>query len=193
MKTLPSLFQNICFGLLVIIGLSSFSTVPAADVRDDNPPVESTKETRRKKRLNKRYNRLHQQFEQSTNTKQRYRLQKKIRTVERLQEDGSPVLGIIGLGLGILSFILLIASFLSLIRAGLNGLNAAATAGPVVVIGLLTAIAGLALSIVYSIMNRKDPERYPFKGFAIAGIIISSVMLGFLIAISMFLFYFANI
>ncbi len=82
-------FLTLLFASLLVF--SSFSSVPVLDVRDDNPPVEKVKKDRRQQHLNKRYNRLYERFDKATNTKERHRLQKKIRNIERQQASG-PVL-----------------------------------------------------------------------------------------------------
>ncbi len=157
------------FSLLLIIAssLCSFSSVPVAEERDGAPPVETKQETRRQSRLNKRYNRLYQRFERTTHTKQRLRLQKKIRQVERQQNrPGSAALGVVGLGLGVVSFMFFLAASFSF----LPGYYAMA---------LLFAIAALTVSITFTSLRKKYPERYILKGFGIAGIIIASVLLAF--------------
>lgn len=163
--------------------LSSFSSVPVADVRDDNPPVEKTTESRRKARLNKRYNRLSARFDQTTNTKQRYRLQKKIRNVERKQASGgTPIWGIIGLVLGVISFILFIAALSALANAAAVAVTtntAAATGGGLALFigGLIAAIAGLVISIISLVLHSQDPQKYTLKGFGVAGIIVGSIFM----------------
>ncbi len=195
MKNVLNLPAFLLFLFSSLFVLSSFSTVPTADVRDDNPPVEKiTKEDRRQQRLNKRYNRLYQRFDESTKTKQRYRLQKKIRTVERQQAtNGSPLFGILGLGLGVLSFILFILSF-SVFAAFVR--NAANTGtiniGGVIavyLIGLIAALAGLAISIMSLIFIKNNPDRHSMKGFGIAGIVVGSIFT-FILAIALAVFLF---
>lgn len=197
MNTIFFSWKNCCYSLVLLIALvtlPSFSSVPVADVRDDNPPVEKTAESRRQTRLNKRYNQLNERFDKATNAKQRLRLQKKIRNVERQQDSpGTPVWGIIGLVLGIISFVLLIAGIAALIRAGITGTSALAGAGSILVGGIIAAITGLIISIVSLVLHSKDPERYTLKGFGIAGIIVSSIMFFFLLIITAYLFIFSNI
>jgi hypothetical protein len=173
--------------------LSSFSSVPVVDGRDDNPPVEKTKENRRKARLNKRYNRLSARFDKTTNTKQRVRLQKKIRTIERQQDGGpSPVVGIIGLVLGVLSFFLFIAAIAALgaaARAIAMGMTAStAGAGLLYVAGLVSATAGLVVSIVSLVLTSTKPEQHNLPGFGIAGIIVGSTFM-LILAIAVMIFY----
>ncbi len=179
MKIFTVSFKSLSFSALLLFfvcTLCSFSSV-SADVRDDEPPVEKTQESRRQQRLSKRYNRLYQRFDQTTNTKQRHRLQKKIRAVERQQEGGgSPALGIVGMTLAILAFVLLMLSFFFSINLGNTG-NGVFGLG-----ALIVGITALVLSIIYGAKNSKDPERFPSKGFSIAGIVVSSVVLGILLA-----------
>ncbi|MFK7799345.1 MAG: hypothetical protein AB8E82_17980 [Aureispira sp.] len=193
---MKKLWSTSTFLLLLISGLfflSSFSSVPVVDVRDDNPPVEKTKDSRRKARLNKRYNRLSARFDKTTNTKQRVRLQKKIRSVER-QQDGaaSPVVGIIGLALGVISFFLFIAAIAALgaaARAALMGMaSSTAVGGLLYVAGLVSATAGLVVSIVSLILTSTQPEKHNLPGFAIAGIIVGSIFM-LILAIAVMIFY----
>lgn len=178
--TQTSFFLLLAFAGLFI--LSSFSLVPAVDVRDENPPIEKKKKNRRQVRLNKRYNRLYQRFDQTKNTKQRHRLQKKIRHVERQQDSNpTPIVGIIGLALGVLAFILFVAALASLAvaaRAASMGLaSSTATGGILFIVGLIAAFAGLIVSIISLVLNKTKPERHNLKGFGIAGIIVSSVFI----------------
>ena len=183
MKKLMNLptFLILLFSSLLV--LSSFSSIPVADVREDNPPVERKAESKRQKRLHKRYNRLYERFDNTTNTKQRHRLQKKIRKIERQQAtNGSPVWGIIGLVLGVLAFILFVAAMALLTSATAAAAQtgtAIATSGTVAafIAGLFAAIAGLVISIVSLILISKDPDKYSLKGFGIAGIIVGSVFI----------------
>lgn len=187
LMNLPSLLICLFASMLV---LSSFSSVPVADVRDDNPPVEKTVENRRKARLNKRYNNLSQRFDKTTNTKQRIRLQKKIRNVERQQAtNGSPLWGIIGLVLGVIAFALFIFALVTLARAAVVAAStgtAAATGGGVAlfVAGLIAALAGVVISIVSLVLIGQNPDRHTMRGFGIAGIIIGSIFI-FILAIAL--------
>lgn len=189
------IFLVVLFSSLLF--LSSFSSVSVADVRDDNPPVERKAESKRQKRLNKRYNRLYERFDKTTNTKQRHRLQKKIRKIERQQAtNGNPIWGIIGLVLGILSFVMFIAAIVVLANAAL----AAAAAGSSVVntggglalfiSGLILAIGGVVVSIMSLIFISQDPEKYSLKGFGIAGIIVGSIFI-FIIVIALIPYFIA--
>ena len=176
-----------------LLVLSSFSSVPVVDGRDDTPPVEKTKENRRKARLNKRYNRLSARFDKTTNTKQRVRLQKKIRNVERQQDgDPSPVVGIIGLVLGVISFFLFVAALAILgaaARAIAMGLTASiAGAGLLYIAGLASAIAGLIVSIVSLVLTNTNPDKHSMPGFGIAGIIVGSIFM-VILALAVMIFY----
>lgn len=171
MKNITPRFYGLLFTLLLLGGtLSSFSALPDAKTAEQ-PPVEkkiTTQEQRRQQRLNKRYNRLHQRMEQTTHTKKRHRLQQKIRQVEQ-QQAGNPSLtygilafitAILGLLVGALSFILLI----------FGGLPAVAIA----------AFLLLAVSITFAIialLRSKNSTEKPFKGLAIAALIIAGVVL----------------
>ncbi|MGH1336915.1 MAG: hypothetical protein ACRBFS_12395 [Aureispira sp.] len=197
MKRLMQTPSLLIFLFASIFVLSSFSSVPVAEVRDDNPPVETTKESRRTSRLNKRYNRLSKRFDETNNTKQRYRLQKKIRAVERQQDSGpTPIWGIIGLVLGVLSFILFVAALTTWARAAAVGVStgtAPATGGglALAVGGLITAIGGVVISILSLIFNAKDPDKYILKGFGIAGIIVGSIFT-VILAITLLIFIAAS-
>jgi hypothetical protein len=162
--------QQLFLGVLLLLlstFLYSFSTVPTAPLHADTPPVEkkSRQETRRQQRLNKRYNRLYQRFDQSTHTKQRLRLQEKIRQVERQQEENpKATMGILGLCLSVLAVFTLSISTLY----GFLGW---------IILAALIAVPALILSILHLSAMRKHPDRYILRGPAIAGIIISGLIL----------------
>lgn len=197
MKITFSHLSTWCLGLLLLIlstTLSSFSSVPVADVRDDNPPTKKTAQTQRQKRLQKRYNRLYKRFDSTTNTKKRHLLQKKIRKIER-QQDGNPnpVLGIVGMVLGILAALLFFISISAMIRALQLRVTALDLAGPFLLGGLVAAVAGLILSIMAVTKHKNNPEQYGGKAFGIVGIIISSVALGLVVIVGFWLLFFTNV
>lgn len=168
MNLLLSTFRFVsisCCLFLLLNSLCSFSALPVAAPVEVAPPVEKTVNSKRQTRLNKQYNRLHQRFEKTTNSRQRLRLQYKIRQVERQQEKaGTPVWGVLGLGFGIISFIIiwgggiLFSPFLF-------------------VLGFLAAVAGLVFSIYSLKLHSQDPKRYTLKGLGVAGIIVSSIFM----------------
>lgn len=170
--------------------LSSFSLdYSRVDSRDDTPPV-TQKENRRKQRLDKRQARLQKRLKKTKNTFKRQQIQKKIRGIKKQKDDGfgSPVIGIIGMCLSILSFIILIAFFASLITAASAGVMVGIATFGLLFGGIALALAGLIISIVALVLNRKDPDKHTMKGFGLAGMIIGSVMTGIFIVTTLLFF-----
>ncbi|MGH1336917.1 MAG: hypothetical protein ACRBFS_12405 [Aureispira sp.] len=169
MRSILSACTSFSLRLLVLffIGtLCSFSSVPVVKEKA-TPPLEKKKQTQRQKRLNKRYSRLHHRFESTKNSRHRLRLQKKIRQVERQQDQaGTPILGVLGFGLGLLSIVSLFAAAYLLLPG-------------IFIIGALFAVTGLVFSILSLVFHKKYPERYTLKGFGITGIILCSLLLLF--------------
>jgi hypothetical protein len=169
---------------------SSFSLeYSRVDSRDDDPPV-IQKENRRKLRLEKRQTRLQERLKKSKNTVQRQKIQKKIRGIEKQKDDefGTPIVGIIGMVLSILSFFLFIGFIFSLFVAAAAGVMVGIATFGLLFGGLGLALAGLIVSIVAIILNRKNPDKFTMKGFGIAGMIIGSVMTGFFIVAALLFF-----
>lgn len=163
-------FYYLCFSLLAML-LCSFSGVPAT--QQASPPVEKKETSKRQKRLNKRLNHFYKNFDQAKNTKKQAYWQKKIRKIERLQnQKPTPVIGIVGLGLGVISFMCFFA-------AALYSFTAPALA----VFAAIFGLAGLITSAVGSALCKKFPERYSMRGFAIAGIIVGSIFLALSLSI----------
>ncbi|MGH1335822.1 MAG: hypothetical protein ACRBFS_06810 [Aureispira sp.] len=177
MKSSQSFSQYVYFLSILIISLNccSFSSVAVMEVLEEQPPIEQKKvsqKQRQQQRLNKRYNRLFRRFEQTTNSKKRYRLQQKIQQVERQQNDVNPAftIGVISFAVSLTALSLLVLSFL------IGGLGAAFAP-----IGLLLSIPGLILSIIAIKLGKKNPENSG-KVFAIIAMIMSIVTLVLVIA-----------
>ncbi|BDS11605.1 hypothetical protein [Aureispira anguillae] len=190
----PTCLLSCLFAALFL--LSSFSVdYSRSDSRDDNPPI-TKKENRRKNRLEKRQAKLTKRLKKSKSTAQRQAIQKKIRGIQKKQNDGgTPAIGIVGMVLSCISFVLLLVllfSALILLFITVLGGTAASTGFPylfLIVLGLGVAFAGLVISIISLILNKNNPERFTRRGFGIAGMIIGSIALGiFLIAALIFFF-----
>lgn len=173
MKALSSSIKILCWSALLLLlstTLSSYSANP-------QPPVEkksTTQEQRREQRLHKRYHKLHERMEQTTNTKQRHRLQKRIRQVAQ-QQAVNPVLvlSLFSLLVGILSFLLLIYTGLAPFTAsGSQFLTAAVR--PWVSFGMAFSSLGTAILALY--FGQKKPARGSF-GMAVTGSIFGSLVL----------------
>ena len=179
--------------LLLSTTLCSFSSVPVADVREDNPPIERKAESKRQKRLQKRYNRLYKRFDQAKNSQKRLQLQKKIRNLERQQEDTViPAWAIIGMILGLIAALLFFISFFSLFYSLIKWVSALNVAAPFLVGGLGTGVIGLTFSIIATLLVKKNPEKYSGRAMAITGIITSSVALGLILILGFLLIYFSR-
>jgi len=176
--------------LVMTFLLSSFSIDNSrVDSREDKPPV-TQKEDRRKSRLEKRQTRLQERLDKSKNTAKRQKIQKKIRGIQKQNDDGfgTPVVGIIGMVLSIFSFILFVAFIASLIAAIGIGVGFASFA--LLLAGLGLAFLGLVISIVSLVLHAKNPDKHTMRGFGIAGMIIGSVMLGIFAVAAVFFFAF---
>lgn len=177
---------------ILLVGTFLFSSFSLGDARedsrDDKPPV-TQKENRRKHRLEKRQTRLQTRLKKSNNTVQRQKIQKKIRGIKKQKDDGfgTPAVGILGMVLSILSFIVFIAFLSSLFSAAAAGLMVGFATFALLFGGIGLAIAGLVISIIAIVLNRRNPDKHTLKGFGIAGMIVGSVMTGiFLITALLF-------
>jgi hypothetical protein len=169
---------------------SSFSVdYSRVDSRDDDPPV-TQKENRRKLRLEKRQARLQKLLKKSKHTIVRQKIQKKIRGIEKQKDDGfgTPAVGIVGMVLSILSFILFIAFIASLFTAAAAGVMIGMATFACLFGGIGLALAGLIVSIIAIVLNRKNPDKHTMKGFGIAGMIVGSVMTGIFIVTTLLFF-----
>lgn len=175
--------------LLNFIISSSFSAVEVGSAASP-PPVE-IKKSRKALHLEKRYQRLKKRLKRTKHDKTRVRLQHRLSTVTAQQNNGeepTPIIGMIGMSLGVLSFIMMTLFIYSWATA-----NTMAFVGGVLVIsaftgatilGLLTillAIAGLVISIISLSKIKRNPEKHNLKGFGVTGIVISSVVLGLML------------
>ncbi|MGH1336916.1 MAG: hypothetical protein ACRBFS_12400 [Aureispira sp.] len=179
--TLPLHFSFLYLGSLLILFLT-FCSFSSISVNQQQTPIEKKKpsiaEQKRQARLQKRYQRLHYRFETTQNSKQRLRLQKKIRTIERQQDrEGTAIWGIFGMVIGILAFLIFPLLGYIIIRQ-----SGAILLGTLSFLGFfLIALTGLLISIISLSMHKKDPASYTKKGFSIAGIIIGSIALAVLL------------
>lgn len=175
---------------LCIVFLSSFSVEYSREYGRENMP----KEQRYQMRLEKRKDRLQERMDKTKNTYQRQAIQKKIQKIQQKQDDGgTPVLGILGMVLSILAFILfLVFLFASLFNA-VGAITGALVLAYSVRAGLLIAsiiagLSGLILSIVGLSLNKKDPDKFSGKGFAVAGMIIGIIICSLLLIAAIIFF-----
>ncbi len=185
----PSLFLSGLFFCMIL--LSSFSLEYSRDDGRDDQPQISKKELNRNKRLDKRKARLQKKIATTKSSIQRQMMQKRIRTIQKQQDDGfgTPVIGILGMVLAILAFILFIGFIASLFMTAVGQL-VAGTSFLILIAGLVTSGVGLGLSIAGMVLPNKDPDKFSGRGFGLAGTIIASIMLGiFLIALFLYLLF----
>lgn len=187
MKSLIFLFNSLLISLVILLSSStlySFSAIPTATPVEVAPPLEKKAVSKRNKHLHKRYNHLHQRFEKASTDKQRLRLQKKIRQVERqqLSDKPTPIWGVLGLTLGLSAMVMV--PLITLISIYVSPAGAALA----FILAIFAAVTGLVLSIVSLVLHQQHPERYTKKGFGIAGVIVSGIMVA-LLGLSTFLLY----
>ncbi len=156
--------------LAVALFSSSFSLAPSTLA-----PPEAQKSQQQTK---KGCQRLRKRLKRTNNIHQKKRLQKRL---ERLEKRGtsvkpSPLLGVLGFGAGILALLVFISSL---------GVGATALSGTGLLLanfmfwgGIVLAVIGLGLSIVYLVLRRQNPDCYSKPGFAIAGIILNGLLVG---------------
>lgn len=181
MYLIPTYWLSLLF--ICFIAFSSFSTIEYSrnDSRDNQPQV-SQKDKQKNKRLDKREQKLKTKLAKAKTQKKRKRIQKRIRGIKKQKEDfGSPIFGLLGMIISILGVGAYIVMFI------LNILNILFGFGIIAAIGLVLGIIGLGLSITGIILNKKNPQRWTKRGFAIAGMIIGIIVVtalaAFLIAL----------
>lgn len=163
---------------LLLLGsstLTSFSLIPI-----EKTPVSAQQQQLQKKeaRLQKR---LHQLQSRSTNTTKRQdNVKKRLSNVQQQQKNTKKsdayLLGLLSMIAGILGTIVWVAAVFSSFALAFGGSGAVVTVGVLIGIALLLAITGIILSILYFSKRKQDPTTYHLLGFAIAGIIISSLV-----------------
>lgn len=150
--------------------LSSFSAMPEV-MKSALPPVEkraSTQERRRQQRLDNRYHHLHQRMEKTTNTKQRHRLQKKIRQVEQ-QQEGNP-----GLVYGLIAFILAVVGAPFVLLSAVVFLQEINPIFTAIIASCFLVATVITLAILAYVFAKKSTKK-PRKGFALAALIIGGI------------------
>ena len=143
-------------------------------------------------RLEKTKIRLNKRLKKTKNQFQRQLIQKKIRHIQKKQDDGygTPVVGIVGMVLSILAFILFIAFIGTLFYALINGLAIGLMSVYLLIAAIIAALSGLGVSIAGIVLPNKDPDKFSGRGFGIAGMIIGSVMCGILLIAALLFFIF---
>ncbi len=177
MQVMKSPIYFLAFSLFLLVlntTLTSFSMVPNATILEEQPPIEKGKATtqkeRRQQRLNKRYNRLCQRMEQTTRTKQRHRLQKRIRQVERQAINPALWWGLSGMVLSF--FVLLFGAYTAFTffehnPAYVNGFA---------VLSLVLFLGSIAMAIIALLLHKKNPEKSR-KPLAIIALIVNGLAL----------------
>ncbi len=172
-------FCAACLTLLLFLSLSSFSLAPA--VQKEHPPTKKTTSSQRESRLQKRYNRLYQRFDNAKNSRQQRRLQQKIRHVE--QQQNSRSLGIFGsLGMIFGFFNLVVFSLGALVT--FSNLQTAFPSSSLL-ISLVISIAGLLFSLASLLMKKRLYEEGASIVIEVIGLVINSLLLIFLLIIAL--------
>lgn len=174
---------------MMVLFTSSFSVEYNVTSREDNPPPAREHASKAEQKQEQRKLRLTKRLKKTKNKTRRKAIQKKIRKIESRQDDGfgSPIVGIIGLILSVLGFILMILTVYSIfaaiaaaVAAGLNFVNWSATIA-ILIGGFVASIGGIGTSIASLVLNSQDPDKHTMKGFGVAGIIVGSIALVFLL------------
>lgn len=166
----------VCLFILTIF-LSSFSVeYSREDGREDKL---SKQEQRRQERFEKQKEKIAYKIDHAKNDNQKKALQKKLRSIQKKQDGGNPVFGVVGMCLAILAFIFLlvfaISSFMGLIFGG-NPLGFVAFY--LLIAALVSAFVGLGLSITGMVLQNKKPDVFSGRGFALVGIILGAIAFG---------------
>lgn len=166
--------------LSIALFLSSFSLVPPAKKNNEAPPQVQ----KGQQKIEKRKIHLRKRLAQTNSTARKKRLQRRLERLEKRERDvqASPVLGILGFAIGILALLVLIISLGISAAAALSGAGVALLWGNILFWGGIgLAVVGLGLSILHLVLRQQDQDRYNKPGFAIAGIILNGLLLGFLL------------
>lgn len=166
--------------LNVALFLSSFSLTPAVEKNSEAPPQVQKGQLK----IEKRKNRLKKRLAQTHSTAQKKRLQRRLERLEKRDQEvkPTPIWGILGFALGFLALIVLVISLGVSAGAALSGAAAALLLGNILFWGGIgLAVVGLGLSILHLVLRQQDQDRYNKPGFAIAGIILNGLLLGFLL------------
>lgn len=171
------------YALLLIISvallLSSFSLAPPTKKASEAPP-----QVQKKLQVEKRRQRLKMRLAKADNTIKKTRLQKRLRRLEERETNVKPtsILGVLGLIAGILSVVVLIVALGVSAAAALSGGGTGLLLGTILFWGGIgLAAIGLGLSILHLVLRQRDYDRYNKPGFAIAGLILNGLLLGFLL------------
>ena len=179
--------------LLLVLFMSSFSLIDAReDSRIDSREEKLSKqEQRRQERFEKRKENIAHKICHAKNDNQKQALQKKLRGIQKKQDGGNPVFGVVGMVLAILAFLFLlifaVSSFMGLVFGG-NPLGFIAFY--LLIAALVSAFTGLGLSITGLILSKKKPDTFSGRGFAIAGMVIGAIAFGIgLIALGLYFIF----
>lgn len=164
---------------LILLGallfLSSFSAVPIKK----RPATSSKKQQQWERRQQQLKKRLHFLQIKSKQPRKQQHLQKKLKRRQQQQKNkdsSSFMLGLLSLIGGGISGVLWVAAVANSFALAFNPAGFAIV-GVILAFCILFALTGLLLGILHLNKRSQNPEDYDKPGFAIAGIIISSVFL----------------
>lgn len=153
---------------------SSFSVVP---IKKQQPTFHKQQQWKKKEQQLKKRLQLLQAT--ARHPKKQQQLQKRLKKIQQQQQQknlSSFLLGLLSMIGGIVSAAFWATAVISSFALAFNPAGFTIVA-VLVALALLCALAGLILGITYLHRRRKHPEDHDKPGFAIAGIIISSIFL----------------
>lgn len=163
---------------LLLILLSSLVFFSSFSKTDYELPQE--RKSIQQKHQERRYLRLQRRLQQARSPRQQQRLQKRIKRLEHHKNQPTALWSALGLVTSILAVVLLFIGLVVSTAAVLGSGGVALSVGiALFVIGLVFAFTGLGISIMALLLHRTYPEHYNKPGYALAGVIISSLLLGF--------------
>lgn len=164
--------------LSIALFLSSFSlSPPLVKHHQEHPPEVSQQQ----QRFQKQRKRLQKRLRNARNEHQKQRLKKRLKRLEKQNNDvkSTPVFGVLGFIAGIVALLVFISSLGVGAAAALSG-TGFLLANIMFWGGIALALIGLGLSILHLVLRQQDPDRYSRPGFAIAGLILNGLLVGFL-------------
>lgn len=178
---------------LLVILMSSFSLVDAReDARIDSREDKLSKqEQRRQERFEKRKDNIAHKISHAKSDKKKQALQKKMRGIQKKQDGGNPIFGVLGMVFALIAvLIFLLLAITATMGLMMGGNPLAGFILPLLVAAVVSAFLGLGLSITGMVLQNKNPDTFSGRGFALAGIIIGAITFGIgLIALGIYVIF----
>ena len=146
---------------------------------ENTPPVDKKIKHKIKNKLDNRIFSLENKIKKTKSESKKAKLKTKLKLLNNKKENsGNPVFSIIGFVLSMLSIILLLSSIIALFLMLFGTPFAAALY--LYYSGIVVAVLGLGTSITGFVLGLNKPDKFSMKGLALAGLIISSIVLALL-------------